>query len=338
MVKKFHSGTVVFDHWRICQELDKGDFGELFSLSHDDGTIDTQSQLKIVSVPQNLRDFMMIQASSKDMRAYVQSVVSFVMEEVALMTKLNGNPHIVHYYDHKREEYENGLGFDVLIRTEYLPRLGEYVLETPLSRGDVLRLGVELCKALEECHENGIIHRDIRPEHIYVTKSGSFKLGDFGVPCVEASDLPSVGKGNPQYYMAPELSKGEDYDHTVDIYALSLVIYQLLNKNRMAFIPDNASRNDEESKEKAKALRMNGAVLPPPYFGKKGKITKVLARAAQHKSSLRYATAKEFREDLEGLLPKKEDNMPIFPYVTPFTPPQFGKISVSAKLMTAWFG
>lgn len=337
MIKKFKIGTLVFDHWRISEEIFFDEMGQLYALVHDDENIQTTSQLKVVSVPRNLKDLMIIQNTVQDVAIYIESVVSFVMEEVALMTKLNGTPHVVQYFDHVRQAHPNGLGCDILVRTESLHSLEDYVLENPLTRADILRLGIEMCKALENCHRNNIIHRDIQPQHIYATSSGVFKLGDFGLPCVEACDLPSVHNSKQQLYMAPELCKGEPYDHTVDIYALALVLHQLLNKNRLPFVPENRLLLSENLRNEAKILRLGGETLPPPFFAKKGKLGKVLARAAQYKPELRYQSAQQFRGALEALVPKKEDNLPIYPYVTNFQPPQFGKTS-RVRLLATWFG
>ncbi len=225
--------------------------------------------------------------------------------------------------------HANGIGCDILVRTEHLLPLEEYVLTCPLTRSDILRLGVEMCRALEDCHQKNILHRDIQLNRIYATKSGNFKLGDFAIPCVEASDLPSLGVEDlPHLYMAPELCKGEDYDHTVDIYALSLVLYQLLNKNRLAFVEEHRSWVTEGDLRKAQALRLSGASLPPPFFAKKGKLYKVLAKAAQPKAKDRYQSAQAFRRDLELLMPKKEDRIPLYPSIAPFQPQNFGKQSV----------
>ncbi len=329
MANKFQIGTTVFDHWSISSQLSSGELGSVFVLSHQDQNMENISQLKVVSVPRDLKDLMMIQQTVADVPAYINSVLSFVMEEVELMTRLNGNPHVVQYFDHKKDPHANGIGCDILVRTEHLLPLEEYVLTCPLTRSDILRLGVEMCRALEDCHQKNILHRDIQLNRIYATKSGNFKLGDFAIPCVEASDLPSLGVEDlPHLYMAPELCKGEDYDHTVDIYALSLVLYQLLNKNRLAFVEEHRSWVTEGDLRKAQALRLSGASLPPPFFAKKGKLYKVLAKAAQPKAKDRYQSAQAFRRDLELLMPKKEDRIPLYPSIAPFQPQNFGKQSV----------
>lgn len=336
MDRKFEIGAVVFDHWLIQAELEQGQFGNTYLLSHRDTNLNYQSQMKVVSVPRNLQDFIVIQSSPSDSKEYIQSVLNFVLDEVMMLANLAGNPYIMQYLDHQLEPHENGLGCDILIRSEYLPNLLEYTDKHPLSRGDILRMGVEICRALEEAHDSDVIHHDITPEHIYVTASGSFKLGNFSTPCVDGRDLPSILGESEQNYMAPELCKGEHYNQTVDIYALSLVMHQLFNKNRLAFLPDDKFHITEELRTQARELRFGGATLPAPYYGRKGKLGKILARAANLRPELRYPSAQEFRYDLQGLLPRKDDLLSIYPYQSTMYGEGIGK-SAGSKLLSGWF-
>lgn len=92
-----------------------------------------------------------------------------------------------------------------------------YLSSHPMSEDDVIRLGKDICHALSLCHEAGIIHRDIKPQNIFVSKWGSFKLGDFGI----ARTMPGSGsvlsfKGTISY-MAPETFKMLNTDARSDI-------------------------------------------------------------------------------------------------------------------------
>ena len=80
-----------------------------------------------------------------------------------------------------------------------------------MDETEVIRLGIELCRALEVCHRQGILHRDIKPGNILVSKDGEFKLGDFGVAreWVDAS-MTIVGTRS---YLAPEAVKFMPYDN-----------------------------------------------------------------------------------------------------------------------------
>ncbi|MCO4781341.1 MAG: serine/threonine protein kinase [Candidatus Cloacimonetes bacterium] len=103
----------------------------------------------------------------------------------------------------------------------------------PINRGAATHIILELCKALDECHEKGIYHRDIKPENILISKSGEVRLIDLGV--VRHVDtkrtLPGTVLGTLDY-MAPEQIEGErsDVSNTTDLYALGVILYELLSK------------------------------------------------------------------------------------------------------------
>lgn len=103
----------------------------------------------------------------------------------------------------------------------------------PLDKDAATHIILELCKALDECHEKGIFHRDIKPENILISKKGKVRLIDLGV--VRHVDtkrtLPGTVLGTLDY-MAPEQIEGEraDVRNTADLYALGIILYELLSK------------------------------------------------------------------------------------------------------------
>lgn len=333
MDDKFRIGAVVFDHWHIARLLRSGTSGNLYQLLYHDRGRDFRAMMKVVSVPKNLKELIRIQQGTVDHRVYFDSVLEFMIEEVEILSMLSGNPYVMNYFDHKVERHPSGMGYDLLLRMEQQPCLWEHTLEHKLSRQEVLKMGIDLCYALEECHEKHIIHRDIRPEHIYVTSSGGFKLGDFGIPCVDARDLPSVD-GYSWEYMAPELYRDEDYDYRVDLYALGMVLYSHLNDGRLPFYPSNASH---EGKEQARARRMRGEVWSTAPALKRGKIGKILAKACHFEPRLRYQSAEEFRKDLEVALQKEGSIITLPVDSMRGTVESLGK-GGPKQLLASWFG
>ncbi len=116
----------------------------------------------------------------------------------------------------------------------------------PLPAADVVRVGVQICDALEAAHRKGIVHRDLKPANILSTKAG-IKLLDFGLaklqpmvagaarPGEEATVAALTGAhtivGTP-HYMAPEQIEGRDADARTDIFALGCVLYELITGKR----------------------------------------------------------------------------------------------------------
>ena len=90
---------------------------------------------------------------------------------------------------------------------------------------------------MESCHSLGIIHRNVKPENIYVTSWGEYKLSDFGASTTVSSMSNADRVFTPQY-AAPEVFRGEPYSFNADLYSLGIVMYYLLNDNRLPFMPE----------------------------------------------------------------------------------------------------
>lgn len=108
---------------------------------------------------------------------------------------------------------------------------GDIFNEVQLSRLDE-RLAAnyiaQTANALKYVHSNFVIHRDIKLENIYLSAEGEIKIGDFGWAIHNPKNLKGAEVVGTRYYMAPEILKGEEYDHSVDIWSLGIVAYEML--------------------------------------------------------------------------------------------------------------
>jgi serine/threonine protein kinase len=105
----------------------------------------------------------------------------------------------------------------------------------------VLTVGKQLCRALEVAHEQGVIHRDIKPQNLIVEPSGTLKVMDFGIArlATRTRGMTQAGMaiGTPEY-MAPEQLMGEEVDFRVDLYATGVVLFESLT-GRPPFIAES---------------------------------------------------------------------------------------------------
>jgi serine/threonine protein kinase len=118
-----------------------------------------------------------------EVQSYFEEIVGDAVREIQLMVNLNGSSnHIVSIQNYSVEKKENEVGWYIFIRMELLTSYNDYVKQHPFSEAEVIKLGCDICDALEVCARKNIIHRDIKPANILVhEESGNFKLGDFGV-------------------------------------------------------------------------------------------------------------------------------------------------------------
>lgn len=180
------------------------------------------------------------------------------------MEYFRGNSYIVSVEDFKVMEYLDAIGWEISIRMEYLTSFLDYCAEKQLQEKEVIQMGLDLSKALGYCRKLHIIHRDVKPENIFVSRFGDFKLGDFGIARELDRSMSGLSKKGTFSYMAPEMYKGEEYDARVDIYSLGIVLYKLCNHNRLPFISLQKQLITYHDKENALNRRMSGEELPMP--------------------------------------------------------------------------
>ena len=305
----------IFGAWRITRLIGEGSFGKVFEMEREDFGVTYKAALKAITVPANESEVREVMAEGMDeasVRDYFGTFVQDLVKEFALMSKLKGNSNVVSYENHQVIEHKGGIGWDILIQMELLTPLNEYTRKRTITRQDVIRLGIDLCKALELCQKYNIIHRDVKPENIFISDAGDFKLGDFGIARTVEKTTSGLSKKGTYTYMAPEVYKGEAYGSTVDIYSLGIVLYRLLNGNRTPFLPAAPAPITHADRENALVKRLSGAVLPPPSHAE-GRLSEIVLKACAYDPKERYSSPMQMRHELEAILYSREEGKYIYP-------------------------
>ena len=306
-----------FGGWRIKRFIGAGSYGRVFEIERRDefDTVYTGA-LKAVTIPSSQGELDEILADGMDMNGastYFRDYVKELNREIALMSKLKGHSNIVSYEDHKMFPHEDGVGWDILIRMELLTPITSYLKQNhTFTRREVIQLGMDLCKALEICQRYNIIHRDIKPANIFISETEDFKLGDFGVARIASASTGASTRAGTVNYMAPEVFRGEKYTSNVDIYSLGLVMYQLLNNNRMPLYPPYPQPITPSSRERAQAQRLSGAALPPPANAE-GRLAEIVLKACAPDPAQRYDSPTVMRQALEAILYTEGEAKMIYP-------------------------
>ena len=241
--------------WQCVRNIGGGSYGTVFEIQKTEADKTYNAALKVISIPRDDSEIAAAQSDGLDIYAYFGNMVKNVTNEIALMSELAGFTNIVSYQDHMVVEHRNSFGWDILIRMELLTSLTAYTAGRTLSEQEIIRLGVDICKALELCWEKKILHRDIKPENIFINRHGDFKLGDFGVARTIENDRTTGTLAGTETYMAPEVYRGEAYGHTADLYSLAMVLYKFLNNNRTPFLPQGNFVAGDKEKAKNPASR-----------------------------------------------------------------------------------
>lgn len=294
----------IFGYWKIVREIGSGSFGKVFEIEREDFGYTYKAALKAITIPQDPTEAERLMDDSMDeqnVTKYYRGFVQELVDEFQLMSKLKGESNIVSYEDHIVVPHEDGIGWDILIRMELLTPLTRYAKEHPISQADAAKLGIDICKALEICRRHGIIHRDIKPDNIFVSERGNFKLGDFGIARTAEKTMSNLSKKGTYNYMAPEVYNGSDYGPSVDIYSLGIVLYRYLNNNRFPFLPQPPEPFSHNDLTAALARRSKGEALPSPVNAGE-KLAAAVLKACAFDPKERFRSATEMREALESAL------------------------------------
>lgn len=218
-----------------------------------------------------------ISGSASEVESYVQ--------QFRVMEEMQGQSNIVTYDELTVVPHEDGVGGDVFIRMELLISLPQRLKKDYFDE-NVIKLGVDISNALILCEKEHIIHGNIKPNNILVSKDEEYKLSDFSIlknADITASEKQKTG----MEYQAPEVLRGEPYGHTVDIYSLGMVMYWLLNNQTLPC-------KDEK--------------LQPPAIGSE-KLKEIVMKACESCPEDRYASAQELYDALSALKNKRTMTM-----------------------------
>ena len=282
----------IWPGWYAVKLLGRGSFGAVYEINRNiRGTLE-KSAMKVLRVPENDAEVASIQAqgvSWRNTEQYYESYVDGIQNEIRIMQQFIGNSHIVSYEDYAIRKRNNQIGWDLYIRMELLTGLPDYLKAHPYDEKLIVKMGMDIAQGLRDCHNKGIIHRDVKPDNIFVNERENFKLGDFGISrsAPGSQDLLSF-KGTPGY-MAPEVFRMWSTDERSDIYSLGMVLYQYLNDNRMPFVPERVTPNVIET---ARQRRFAGEPIPAPAHGSQ-RLKSIVLRALEARPENRFQTAED---------------------------------------------
>ncbi len=309
----------IWNGWTIVEFIGAGSFGEVYKIEKTEFGHVYESALKVIKIPRNKSEIKTAYSEGMDDETvgdYFRSIVEEIVSELELMSQLKGNSNIVSYEDHTVTPQEEGIGWTICIRMELLKPLLERQQEDDFDVQEVIKLGIDICNALDLCEKNKIIHRDVKPENIFYSNLGFYKIGDFGIARRLENVTSGLSKKGTYSYMAPEVYKGMQYGINVDVYSLGIVLYRLLNDNRLPFYPRFPEPIKYSDTEKANQRRFSGESMPLPCRAENG-LGKVIIKACDYAPDRRYQNAEEFRNALEKefqFIEKEYEEQHLFQY------------------------
>ncbi len=221
-----------------------------------------------------------------------QHFVQRFINEAKIASQLN-HPNIVKIYDIGSDGSINYICMEY-IEGNTLSNI--FAQKGPLPIEEAVHITRQIADALDYSHRAGVVHRDIKPSNILIDSRGKVTITDFGI--AQASSYPGftppagVYLGTPAY-MAPEQASMKDYDHRVDLYALGILIFQMLT-NRLPYDADTPfSVMHKHVTEKIPSVRQEQPEVPKW-------MELIIYKAMAKNPQLRYQSGSEIIRDLDS--------------------------------------
>jgi TolB-like protein/Tfp pilus assembly protein PilF len=256
-------------HLRLLERIGHGAFGEVYRAW--DTRLDREVALKLLP-PSSAAD----------------SSLSSVIDEGRLLARIQ-HPNVVTIYGAERIDGRVGLWMELVKGRTLEQALRE---RTTFPRSEVLRIGVDLCRAVAAVHAAGLLHRDIKTQNVMLTEEGRLVLMDFGAgrEVEGASDARLTGT---PLYLAPEVLAGGAVTVASDLYSIGVVLYHLLTGSYPVEGRDLADLRRAHATRRAASLPGAGRIPQ--------RLCRVLARALDPDPGRRYASADAFGTALSTL-------------------------------------
>ena len=203
------------------------------------------------------------------------------------------HPNIVSVYDMGHElgsEYIVMELIDGITLKEYIRKRGH------LTSEEIIKISIRVAEALKAAHENGIIHRDIKPQNIMVTPSGEVKVTDFGIAKgVSSTTVTASGETlGSVHYLSPEQARGSKVDARSDLYSLGITMYEMAT-SQLPFTADTPV---------AVAMKQLNEMLPNPMAKAPDLwpgLADIIIRLTQKRPDARYQSAADLIVDMKRL-------------------------------------
>ena len=287
--------------YKVIERIGAGGFGDVYKVERNNIIGNVTRALKVITLPRDNEYIEILNSMGGDREkadTYFHKELDRVVNEIRVFSMISekDNHHIVSYYESDVEkvgEYK----YNIYILMEFLTPIDKWMQNNNITVENALDIGIGVADALDICHKNGIIHRDIKLSNIFVSKDGVFKIGDFGVSKnINNATMAKTIKGTPNY-IAPEVYIGKNkYDSSVDNYSLGILLYYLFNKLRFPYYPNFPNEYTQEDSDKAFYKRMNYEKLEAPVCAPLS-VANIIKKAISERTK-RYSSAKDLSKDL----------------------------------------
>ena len=178
-----------------------------------------------------------------------------------------------------------------------------------MSQRDAVQVTMQVARGLGAAHDQGIIHRDVKPQNIMVSRDGKIKVTDFGIARINDSQASGANTMGSVHYISPEQARGGVCDERSDIYSLGISLYEMVT-GRVPF--------EGESTVEVALKHIKEPITPPSTYEPdiNPNLEKIILKCTQKKADYRYRSMNALLDDLKRLLATPYEDFVIMPAVS----------------------
>ena len=213
------------------------------------------------------------------------------------------HPNIVNVYDVGEDRGLNYMVMELvegITLKEYIERKGR------LSHKETISIAIQMCSGIGAAHASGIIHRDIKPQNIIISKDGKVKVTDFGIAKAITSNTVSTNAMGSVHYTSPEQARGGFSDQRSDIYSIGITLFEMVT-GQVPF--------DGETTVEVAMKHLQQEITPPselvpdiPYS-----LEQIILKCTQKSSERRYESTEALIQDLKHSLVDPDGDFVVIP-------------------------
>ena len=272
---EFAPGTIIGDRYEILQILGQGGMGAVYKAR--DNELDRLVALKIIR-PE-------LTTNPEILKRFKQELI---------LARQVTHRNVIRIFDLGQADGFKFITMEYLEGQDLRAVLRENGKLPPEKAAKVI---LQICRALEAAHSEGVIHRDLKPQNIMLDANGRAYVMDFGI--ARSAHLPGMTQtgalvGTPEY-MSPEQAKGEKLDERSDLFSLGAILYELLVGLSPYHSDTPLATLWRRIQEKAKPLSELDPTIPKP-------LSDIVAKALEIEPENRFSSASEFAQHLESWL------------------------------------
>lgn len=208
------------------------------------------------------------------------------------------HPNIVNVYDVDEDENYNYIVMELvegITLKKFIEKKGK------LDVNEAVGIAVQIAQGMEAAHDNHIIHRDIKPQNIIISKEGKVKVTDFGIAKAATSNTITSNAMGSVHYISPEQARGGYSDEKSDIYSLGVTMYEMLSGNVPFEGDSTVAVALSHIQEEAVPLHELDPEIPMS-------LSKIVRKCMQKKPELRYLNAAALIADLKRAVGEPDGN------------------------------